>query len=40
MSIAAAAALSQDAAAVDAVSGATLVNTANYVGVIVDAAQK
>ena len=40
MSIAAAAALSQDTAAVDAVSGATLVNTANYVGVIVDAAQK
>lgn len=40
MTISAAAALSQDAAAVDAVSGATLVNTANYVGVIVEAAQQ
>ena len=38
MSIADAEALSKDEKAVDAVSGATLVDTAGYVGVLVDAA--
>ena len=39
MSIADAEALSKDEKAVDAVSGATLVDTAGYVGVLVDAAK-
>ena len=39
MSIADAEALSKDEKAVDAVSGVTLVDTAGYVGVLVDAAK-
>ena len=39
MSIADAEALSKDEKAVDAVSGATLMDTAGYVGVLVDAAK-
>lgn len=39
MSIADTEALSNDEKAVDAVSGATLVDTAGYVGVLVDAAK-
>ena len=39
MSIADAEALSKDEKAVDAVSGATLVDTAGYIGVLVDAAK-